>query len=142
VPQRVRDKNWKCWNRGRIFISEQGPLRVADAYFSQFQEDFNAFLRAREKEMVVGSRMFVMGLIEEEKFDSFNIPYYGPSPEELKSEVQKEGSFTIVGFEVIIGVGNIDNIDDNGKEPNAKFLSKQIRTVLESIISNHFEECV
>ncbi|KAH9317735.1 hypothetical protein KI387_019504, partial [Taxus chinensis] len=170
VPQQVEDKNCKCWNRGKIFISEQGPSGVADAYFSQFQKDFNAFLRAREKEMVAGGRMFLVvngrltadrrkqgspgfywdtlgyaikdlvsqGLIEEEKLDSFNIPYYGPSLEELKQEVQKQGSFTIVGLEVIIGRRNIENIDDNEKEPNAKFLSKQIRAVMESLTSYHF----
>ncbi|KAH9317730.1 hypothetical protein KI387_019499, partial [Taxus chinensis] len=170
VPQQVEDKNCECWNRGRIFISEQGPSGVADAYFAQFQKDFNAFLRAREKEMVVGGRMFLVvngrltadrkkqgspgfycemlgcaiqdlvsqGLIEEEKLDSFNIPYYGPSPEELKNEVQKQGSFTIVGLKVIIGRYNVENIDDNKKELNAKFFSKQMRAVLESLISYHF----
>ncbi|KAI8542506.1 hypothetical protein RHMOL_Rhmol08G0143200 [Rhododendron molle] len=46
------------------------------------------------------NEMVAEGLIEEEKMDSFNIPQYTPSPAEVKSEVQKEGSFSIDGLEV------------------------------------------
>ena len=34
------------------------------------------------------------GLINEEKLDSFNVPYYIASQEELQELVDKEGSFT------------------------------------------------
>ncbi|KAL2244056.1 salicylate carboxymethyltransferase-like [Sesamum indicum] len=40
------------------------------------------------------------GLIEEEKLGSFNIPQYTPSLSEVKTEVEKEGSFTINQLEV------------------------------------------
>ncbi|KAH9306386.1 hypothetical protein KI387_010790, partial [Taxus chinensis] len=54
VPSEVEDKNSKGWNRGRVFISEEGSESVADAYFAQFQRDLNAFLKERANEMVVG----------------------------------------------------------------------------------------
>lgn len=40
------------------------------------------------------------GLLEEEKVNCFNVPQYTPSPAEIKSEVIKEGSFTIDHLEV------------------------------------------
>ncbi|KAL5752458.1 hypothetical protein ACOSQ2_022965 [Xanthoceras sorbifolium] len=35
------------------------------------------------------------GLIEEEKLDTYNIPYYEPYTEEIKAEIEKQGSFTL-----------------------------------------------
>ncbi|GLJ48738.1 hypothetical protein SUGI_1027850 [Cryptomeria japonica] len=171
VPPEIEDKNSKCWNKGRIFISEKGPPEVGDAYFAQYQKDFNMFLRARAKEVVEGGRMFLVfgsrpsadkrqytwasfswedlgfaikdlvsqGIIEEERLDSFNLPAYQVSEDELRSEVHKEGSFTIVGLEIIIGSSSMDKYDDNEK---GKLFSKQMRAVLESLISYHFGEKV
>ncbi|KAJ6412122.1 hypothetical protein OIU84_005224 [Salix udensis] len=39
------------------------------------------------------------GLVEEEKVDSFNAPYYGPCVEEIKMEIEKEGSFIVSRLE-------------------------------------------
>ncbi|KAK6924400.1 SAM dependent carboxyl methyltransferase [Dillenia turbinata] len=44
--------------------------------------------------------MVAEGLIEEEKLNSFNIPQYTPSPAEIKSEVERNGSFIINKLEV------------------------------------------
>ncbi|MQL82403.1 hypothetical protein Taro_014879 [Colocasia esculenta] len=38
--------------------------------------------------------------IEEEKVDSFNLPYYAPSATELESEIQSEGSFSLKRLEI------------------------------------------
>ncbi|KAK4844820.1 hypothetical protein QYF36_024766 [Acer negundo] len=35
------------------------------------------------------------GLIEEEKLDTYNIPYYEPYTEEIKAEIEKQGSFMV-----------------------------------------------
>ncbi|GLJ48739.1 hypothetical protein SUGI_1027860 [Cryptomeria japonica] len=170
VPPEVEDRNSKCWNKGRIFISEQGPdAGVLNAYFAQFQKDFNGFLRARAMEVVKGGRMFVVvngrlssgrrrlgtaavywnwlgsaiqdlvsqKFIEEEKLDSFNMPYYAASLDELIGEVHKEGSFTMVGHEVIVGQRNIEKNDDIEK---GKYISKQMRAISENLISYHFGE--
>ncbi|EEF24632.1 hypothetical protein RCOM_1883870, partial [Ricinus communis] len=39
------------------------------------------------------------GQIEESKFDSFNVPLYHPSEEEVKHLIEKEGSFTLARLE-------------------------------------------
>ncbi|WCJ24975.1 S-adenosyl-L-methionine-dependent methyltransferases superfamily protein [Euphorbia peplus] len=46
------------------------------------------------------NQMVSEGVIEEESLDSFNIPQYTPSPFEVKSEIVKEGSFSIDRLEV------------------------------------------
>ncbi|KAM1387975.1 hypothetical protein ACFX2I_016155 [Malus domestica] len=76
------------------------------------------------------------GLIEEEKVDSFNLPYYVPSEEELKMELEKEGSFIIDRLEAF-------EIDwDGGAEisvvASGQRVAKTIRAVVESMIESHF----
>ena len=46
------------WNKGKIYCG--GSRAVGEAYFRQFQKDFNAFLRARAEEMVGGGRMLLL----------------------------------------------------------------------------------
>ncbi|KAF6170798.1 hypothetical protein GIB67_015750 [Kingdonia uniflora] len=84
------------------------------------------------------------GLIEEKKVDSFNVPYYDPSPEEMKLEIQKEGSFTLSRLEIgvmdpkeLLGSGN--SID---KHVLDMLLAKGIRSVSEPILKSQFGEGV
>ncbi|KAM1223572.1 hypothetical protein ACFX10_042429 [Malus domestica] len=75
-------------------------------------------------------------LVEEEKVDSFNAPYYAPSEEELKFELEKEGSFTIDRLEAF-------EIDwDGGAEISAgasgQRVAKTVRAVVEWMIESHF----
>ncbi|XP_077251711.1 putative jasmonic acid carboxyl methyltransferase 1 [Tasmannia lanceolata] len=44
--------------------------------------------------------MVLQGVIEQEKVDSFNLPYYAPSIHELEDIVETEGSFSLDRFEV------------------------------------------
>ncbi|XP_054811225.1 S-adenosyl-L-methionine:benzoic acid/salicylic acid carboxyl methyltransferase 2-like [Prosopis cineraria] len=44
--------------------------------------------------------MVLEGIIKEDKLVSFNIPFYTPSPSELKVEIENEGSFTLNHLEV------------------------------------------
>nr|CAD1842827.1 unnamed protein product [Ananas comosus var. bracteatus] len=55
--------------------------------------------------------MVSMGLIEEEKVESFNAPYYAPSVEEVKDEVTIQGSFSMSRIEIFEV-----NWDDNSQE--------------------------
>ncbi|XP_050228018.1 probable jasmonic acid carboxyl methyltransferase 2 [Mercurialis annua] len=88
--------------------------------------------------------MVAEGLIEEEKVDSFNAPYYAPCSEEIKMEVQEEGSFIIDRLEAF-------EIDwDGGSSPNDQMnvgfvavsrgqrVAKTIRAVVESMLEAHF----
>lgn len=88
------------------------------------------------------------GLVEEGKIDSFNAPYYAPSPEELKLEIKKEGSFIIdrlEAFEIDWDGGELTNLGGEYTTIIPKTLSsgervaKTIRAVVESMIECHFE---
>ncbi|XVE69372.1 hypothetical protein DITRI_Ditri09bG0147000 [Diplodiscus trichospermus] len=100
-------------------------------YVIQFQEDFHLFLKCRSVEMVPDGRMVLIihgresadltsessyvweilaeaisylvsqGLIDEEKLDSFNVPYYIAS-KEVEELVDKEGSFTTEFIDTIM----------------------------------------
>ncbi|XP_065847294.1 probable jasmonic acid carboxyl methyltransferase 2 [Euphorbia lathyris] len=77
------------------------------------------------------------GLIEEEKVDNFDAPYYAPCVEEIKTEVEKEGSFmihTIEAFEIDWD-GDKDNNTNNS--PGQK-VAKTIRAVVEGMLEAHF----
>ena len=47
-----------------------------------------------------GSLIIFQGLIEAEKLDTFNLPYYTPTTEEVKKVIEIEGSFTLLKLEV------------------------------------------
>lgn len=59
VPAEILEKNSATWNKGNIFC-HGGCRAVGEAYFLQFQRDFNTFLRSRAEEMVGGGRMFLL----------------------------------------------------------------------------------
>ncbi|KAF3446349.1 hypothetical protein FNV43_RR11528 [Rhamnella rubrinervis] len=83
------------------------------------------------------------GLVEEEKVDTFNAPYYAPCAEELKVEIEKEGSFIVDRLEAF----EIDWDGDGGDViHNSTFetqfrgqrVAKTIRAVVESLLEYHF----
>lgn len=80
-------------------------------------------------------------MVEEEKIDSFNAPYYAPCMEEVKRETEKEGSFIIDRFEAFeVEWDGFASEAENG----LKFLSrgqrvaKTIRAVVETMLESHF----
>ncbi|KAE8713392.1 Jasmonate O-methyltransferase [Hibiscus syriacus] len=80
------------------------------------------------------------GRIEEEKVDSFNAPYYAPFTEEIKEEIQKEGSFTIdrfEAFEIDWDGGAVTDIHTpQGKLLVGQRVAKTIRAVVESMLQS------
>ncbi|KAJ8764546.1 hypothetical protein K2173_006286 [Erythroxylum novogranatense] len=89
--------------------------------------------------------MVLEGLIDEEKLDSFNIPQYTPSPMEVKTQVEKEGSFDIDHLEV--SEVNWDayadelNLKDAFKDGGYN-VAKCMRAVAEPLLVNHFGEAI
>eukprot|EP00253_Pinus_taeda_P011249 PITA_11249 len=178
VPPEILEKNSVAWNKGKIFC--EGSQAVGEAYFRQYQRDFNAFLRARAEELVRGGRIFLVlmgrtsrdpsdqgflafpwetlgsslndlvsqGLIEEEKVDSFNLPIFAPCPEEVSSQVAREGSFEILRLEVLRKSERFSEEDIEAmtgssaslKDAYGRKLAKQLRAVTESLIKLHFGE--
>ncbi|KDP23998.1 hypothetical protein JCGZ_25386 [Jatropha curcas] len=79
------------------------------------------------------------GLIEEEKLDTYNTPYYEPYTEDIKAEIEKEGSFALDRLVTLIlpwdGCNGGIKCD---RAKTAKNMGKAIRAVNESMIRNHF----
>ncbi|XP_010263597.1 PREDICTED: jasmonate O-methyltransferase-like isoform X2 [Nelumbo nucifera] len=91
--------------------------------------------------------MIVNGLLQEGKLDSFNIPFYSPSPQELTSAVHNEGSFTLNRLEILeidwdrvtsseTSNGSTKTILDN--QSISQSTVKFVRAVMESLLESHF----
>ncbi|KAK4427750.1 Salicylate carboxymethyltransferase [Sesamum alatum] len=74
------------------------------------------------------------GKVEEEKVDSYDVHYYGPSREEIEDEVRTEGSF------------KLDRVEMLKKETDCTSsgaaIAKTVRAVQESMLSHHFGEAM
>lgn len=60
IPEAIRDKTSKSYNKWETFIARKGSYAVAEAYLEQFKSDLNAFLSARAHEMTEGGVMFLI----------------------------------------------------------------------------------
>ncbi|MED6204225.1 hypothetical protein PIB30_007341 [Stylosanthes scabra] len=81
------------------------------------------------------------GLVEEEKVDSFDAPYYAPCIEEIKWVLQKEGSFILESYEAyeIDWDGGCEFHSDSFKVLSCgERVSRTIRAVVESMLESHF----
>ncbi|XP_058071329.1 probable jasmonic acid carboxyl methyltransferase 2 [Magnolia sinica] len=87
--------------------------------------------------------MVSQGIVEEAKADSFNMPVYLPSIQELRGVIEKEGSFHVDQLEIIELNWDQNHDDDN---PNCvpdvmtsgNSIAKRIRAISESMLINHF----
>ncbi|KAL0290591.1 UNVERIFIED_CONTAM: Salicylate carboxymethyltransferase [Sesamum angustifolium] len=92
--------------------------------------------------------MVSQGLIEEEKLGSFNIPQYTPSLSELKTEVEKEGSFCINSLEAseitwaACGDSGFYSPQYSGKGDDGYNVATCMRSVAEPLLVEHFGELV
>ncbi|KAK7376781.1 hypothetical protein VNO80_02197 [Phaseolus coccineus] len=88
--------------------------------------------------------MVSQGVLEEEKVDSFNAPYYAPCMEEVKREIEKEGSFMVEEQDAyeIEWDGGMELQSNSAKgtlsSSKGKRVSRTIRAVLESMLESHF----
>nr|GMD74456.1 salicylate carboxymethyltransferase-like [Ipomoea batatas] len=115
-------------NKDNICITASTPPNVIKAYYEQFESDFSIFLKSRSEELVTGGRM---GLVEEEKLNSFNFPIYAPSLKEVKMIVEKEGLFSINVLE-----GFTQDYIEHLKD--AKAITNTMRAGAESLVVSHF----
>ncbi|KAG5008239.1 hypothetical protein JHK82_026170 [Glycine max] len=156
-------------NKGHCYIVNKSPPVVYNSYLKQFQQDFKLFLKSRSEELVPGGAivlvllgrneiprrngwelislilndMFLEGLIEEEKLDSFNIPVYEPTLEEIRHAIQEEGSFVVQRLEILIlplDEGLNEGGDDSFLAGNikAELIAKHMRAILEPLLSTKF----
>ncbi|KAK8957756.1 Benzoate carboxyl methyltransferase [Platanthera zijinensis] len=82
------------------------------------------------------------GLVEEAKLNSFNIPMYTPSMEEVKSIIEMEGSFHLIQAHTF--ESNWDPFDESiddftvDKDLSGKNVAKYLRAVGEPLLASHF----
>ncbi|XP_039156175.1 salicylate carboxymethyltransferase [Eucalyptus grandis] len=89
------------------------------------------------------NEMVTEGLLEEEKLDSFNVPYYPPSPKEVRRKVEKQGSFSIdclEVFEVNRDVFETDCDPNVVLEEAADKMVGCLRAIAEPLLVYHFSE--
>lgn len=60
IPDTIKDKTSKSYNKWETFIARKGSYAVAQAYLEQFKSDLNAFLSARAHEVTGGGVMFLV----------------------------------------------------------------------------------
>ncbi|KAJ8442007.1 hypothetical protein Cgig2_020152 [Carnegiea gigantea] len=163
VPEGLVSNDGVALNKGNICTAKTSPPEVQKAYYAQFKRDFTLFLSSRAREVVPGgcmvltflgsiqstnprpmhellgctlNQMALEGMIEEEKVDKFNIPFYAASVEEVRQLVKAEGSFILSKLETFTVDGNVHSIDD--PKYQAKFHAESARAVLESLLANAF----
>ncbi|KAF5179689.1 Salicylate carboxymethyltransferase, partial [Thalictrum thalictroides] len=167
VPQGIEN------NKGNVYLARTSPSNVYKAYAEQFNRDFSVFLSSRSKEMMIGGCMVITivgtrssdtpskhcyfwevfsktlrdmvseGLIEEVKLDSFNLPYYAPSIEEVQTIIESEGSFDLDWMKTFD-----DDWDTSEDYVNREFVHDKIRSgelvakitraMVEPIFVSHF----
>ncbi|TKV95678.1 hypothetical protein SEVIR_9G378400v4 [Setaria viridis] len=86
------------------------------------------------------------GLVEKEKMNSFNLPYYAPSVDEVKALIEEE-LFDIENIRLF--ESNWDPLDDSDSDvvldcasSGRNVANKSIRAVMEPLIINHFGEAI
>lgn len=162
----------KLLNEGNICIAKTSTPAVVKSYFDQFQRDFTNFLKARSEELITGGGMVLTtmgsiksedpltiwefvglklhdmvleGLIEKGKLDSFNLPYYAATAEEIKKVIEAEGSFSLqrleafkMDWDTYIKKAN-PSLD---KKARAAIIATDIRAVGDPILSSHFGSAI
>ena len=76
----------------------------------------------------------MQGVVLEEKVDSFNIPVYYMSPQELEAAVEGNGCFNIEKIE------NLPSALADGVAIEARVLAYHMRAALEGLIKQQFGE--
>ncbi|KAH9616447.1 hypothetical protein KSS87_009417 [Heliosperma pusillum] len=167
VPRGFVSENGEALNKGNIYIAKTSSREIHKAYYTQFKKDFTLFLSSRSREMVSDGRMVVVlngsinsddpdsvlellgstlqdmvleDVIEQEKLDRFNMPFYTPTVEEVRKLVETEGSFVLNKLETFTVDWSIDT--SQNLETRAKLVTKTIRAVTEPLLANAFTPAV
>uniref|UniRef100_A0A2N9GL19 S-adenosylmethionine-dependent methyltransferase n=1 Tax=Fagus sylvatica TaxID=28930 RepID=A0A2N9GL19_FAGSY len=76
------------------------------------------------------------GIINEEKVDSFNLPTYHMSPQELEAAVDRNGYFSIERME------DLPLSTEVGTLPRSQLLTSHVRAALDGMIKAHFGDVI
>ncbi|XP_049415038.1 loganic acid O-methyltransferase-like [Solanum stenotomum] len=155
IPKELSDEKSPAWNKGLIHYVGASNIEVLNAYVAQFEKDMEMFFNARAEEIVPGGMMVLVspfscytrlmgffgsslmdlvneGKLDESLVDSFNLPMYFPSLEDMTKVVEKNGCFSIEMMELRHTKSKIlDEVD-------AKTLMITVRACLEGVLINYF----
>ncbi|XP_059281481.1 loganic acid O-methyltransferase-like [Lycium ferocissimum] len=154
-PEELLDDKSPAWNKGLIYYVGASNIEVVNAYVAQFEKDMEMFFTARAEEIVpVGMMVLVSpfsgyirlmgffgsslmdlvneGMLDESLVDSFNLPMYFPSPEDMTKVVERNGCFSIEIIELTYPKSKLMD------ESDAKTLMINLRSSLEGLLINHF----
>ncbi|GAB2267323.1 hypothetical protein Dimus_002307 [Dionaea muscipula] len=167
VPKGLVGNNEAEAMKSNICVTKGVPL-ITKAYQEQFGDDFTLFLRSRAEEIVSGGRMVLTikgsteaeddmwdiqllgmalmdmvaeGLIQEEKFRKFYIPFHAPTAADVRKLIEAEGSFTLCRLETFTVNWDVqaETLDLHTK---AKFMAGTYRAVAEPLLITNFGESV
>ncbi|XP_062023048.1 loganic acid O-methyltransferase-like [Rosa rugosa] len=96
--------------------------------------DSHSFLNVTYR--LLGSSLTDMarkGVVSEDKADSFNIPIYHMSPQELEAVVEKNGCFSIESVDHLPQIPKLDTVTKN-----AQLIASHSRAVTEELFKQHF----
>ncbi|KAM5551469.1 hypothetical protein ABKV19_026352 [Rosa sericea] len=163
LPKEVLDKKSPAWNKGHICYSNSTD-EVVRAYEAQYAENMECFLHAGAHEIVYGGLMLLTfpgspdgspyshslvslqllgsclmdlvrkGVVSEEKVDSFNMPVYSMSPQELEVALKQNGCFSIDIMADITRPLVDDTLSISQK------IASQMRAYLEGMLKKQFGE--
>ncbi|XP_071922498.1 probable caffeine synthase MTL2 isoform X1 [Coffea arabica] len=181
VPSGLVTESGISVNKGSIHSSKASCPPAQKAYLDQFMKDFTTFLRMHSEELVSHGRilltfmcegdefdgpnifdlldMALMDLVveghqEEERMDSFNLPNYTSSVEEIRYIIEEEGSFEILYLETFKLRHDAGfSIDDDyqlqshsqvycDEHVRAAYVASFIRVVYEPTLASHFGEAI
>ncbi|PHU23453.1 hypothetical protein BC332_08560 [Capsicum chinense] len=151
-PEELLDEKSPAWNKGMIHYIGSSNIEVLNAYVSQFEKDMEMFLNARAEEIVEGGMMVLIspftsdslmeffgsslmdlvneGKLDESLVDSFNLPMYFPSPEDMTKVVEKNDYFSIERIELTYPESEVEH--------DAKILMINLSAILQGVLINHF----
>eukprot|EP01018_Ginkgo_biloba_P035902 Gb_13775 [translate_table: standard] len=168
VPESVEDKRCPAWNGGGIFISNEAVAAAYHRQFTtDFTAFLQA--RAEEMVphgglfiALVGRNscdvkqqdclgivahhleaafddLVEKGLIEEEKRESFNMPFFGPNVKELEKIVEMENSFEIESIRLLRGLAlhPMREVREGEEEMFGIVVANHYRALFENVVGAH-----
>ncbi|TVU31358.1 hypothetical protein EJB05_23041, partial [Eragrostis curvula] len=175
LPIELKVSSKTHMNRENIYITKTTPPSVVRMYQEQFDFSHFLKLRSEElvlggrmlltfhgrknNDVFYGDlnhlygllgeaiqSLVMEGLVDKERLDSFNLPIYGPSVDEVHKIIKQSELFNINQIQLFESNWDPDDDSDGNHVPNAiqsgMNVAKCLRAVMEPLFVSHFGECI